>query len=373
MRLLCLLPLLLTAFPCSLSAVDVQMTLHVQYEDLETELAGATTVVLRPVGQAKYEILGDDGGLLAFGRTGPNGRADVTFQTSSETTRIIVMATGGSRGIDFSVRTSFDEILAFETSPHPPESQMDIEILIPQTAGGGAFNIFATILPVLEWLEKNFGVRGGLTVVYDPGVAVSCGSCFLPYENCILIGGGPEDPDQNDDSILLHELGHYFEHNYSASSSIGGSHDGSPTYPSLAWSEGFATFFGQSFIGSSIYIDTYDDSQMEFDLEADYYLSDVWKMSTIKEDISEDLVGAILWDLLDDEVEAHDRLSNSIRDLLSITVYCMVNEYDAGYEGIDLADFIRGWLVCELGYFRSLMEITHSQGYPYPFRLIPLE
>ncbi len=117
-----------------------------------------------------------------------------------------------------------------------------------------------TVAPmVYVYWQKGFnpGIYEGL----DPNSGISY---FLPSRNQLYIMGGINgdvnfsDTDHFDNSIIIHEYGHFIESNYGKSDSPGGSHDGfSQLDPRLAWSEGWADFFQASVTGDPFYRDTY--------------------------------------------------------------------------------------------------------------------
>ena len=75
------------------------------------------------------------------------------------------------------------------------------------------------------------------------------------YEGIISIGGNPMDPDEFDESVLLHEFGHLLLDRTGAVITGSGDHDGSPISPDFAFSEGYTTYLGQKVIGNLIYCD----------------------------------------------------------------------------------------------------------------------
>jgi hypothetical protein len=87
---------------------------------------------------------------------------------------------------------------------------------------------------------------------FNPGsyVGVSSGlSYYLQGERELYILGGSNgntktaDTDHFDDSVIIHEYGHFLEDVYGNSTSPGGSHNGNFIIdPRLAWSEGWANF-----------------------------------------------------------------------------------------------------------------------------------
>ncbi len=75
-------------------------------------------------------------------------------------------------------------------------------------------------------------------------------SYYSPGQSKLYILGGVNgnvktaDTDHFDNSVILHEYGHFLEDRYGFSSSPGGSHDGNFVIdPRLAWSEGWANYF----------------------------------------------------------------------------------------------------------------------------------
>lgn len=76
-----------------------------------------------------------------------------------------------------------------------------------------------------------------------------------------LMGGEPgrsavTDSDEHDESIILHEFGHFVFDRLSTDSSIGGLHPAHVlTDPGVAWEEGRATWFAGAVMGTSLYRD----------------------------------------------------------------------------------------------------------------------
>lgn len=156
---------------------------------------------------------------------------------------------------------------------------------VDSNLSGGAFNILYDILQANEVLRSQANTAG-FTVA--PKVKVYWKAGFNPYSyfgapnsplsfyrpgysELYILGGmngdvASSDTDHFDDSVILHEYGHFLEDMYGLSNSPGGSHNGKAIIdPRLAWSEGWANYF-QSFVktqmdssatASKLYIDTY--------------------------------------------------------------------------------------------------------------------
>ncbi len=89
-------------------------------------------------------------------------------------------------------------------------------------------------------------------------------SYYMPtYRRLFILGGidgdvDNEDTDQFDDSVIIHEYGHFLEDVYSITDSPGGSHSGNGLVdPRLAWSEGWGNFFQAAVRNEATYRDSY--------------------------------------------------------------------------------------------------------------------
>ncbi|MGE3757781.1 MAG: M36 family metallopeptidase, partial [Pseudobdellovibrionaceae bacterium] len=69
------------------------------------------------------------------------------------------------------------------------------------------------------------------------------------------------DTDHFDNSVIIHEYGHFLENRLSETDSPGGSHNGNFVVdPRLAWGEGWANFFASAVQGNQYYRDTLGNS-----------------------------------------------------------------------------------------------------------------
>jgi len=127
---------------------------------------------------------------------------------------------------------------------------------------GGAFNILADIFWANEFLRGNTAnasfVADKVTVFWKQGfnpysyfdAPSVLASFYVSSEDRLYILGGKNgdvessDTDHFDDSVILHEYGHFLEAHYGHSDTPGGSHNGNFIIdPRLAWSEGWANYF----------------------------------------------------------------------------------------------------------------------------------
>jgi hypothetical protein len=196
---------------------------------------------------------------------------------------------------------------------------------------GGAFNIYDQILNANNFLRAQtddcqsaftdcapFTVAPKATVYWAPGVnpasyfGIGSAISFFEQDSAVLyiLGGlngnvDDEDTDHFDNSVIIHEYGHFLESQFSASDSPGGSHDANSVIdPRLAWSEGWANFFGLAVSGDPTYRDTYGNS----DGTSGYYFLNDLETNSPSQDVPATLgegnfrefsITRALWDSID--------------------------------------------------------------------------
>ena len=210
---------------------------------------------------------------------------------------------------------------------------------------GGAYNITDRSLDAFRFISRHTAPQGlDLTFVWQRGQAHSCTSCY--QDSTISLGGGFEDPDEYDDSVILHEFGHFFIDQMSHDDSPGGHHSGDRTDPLIAYGEGIATVFALMVEGDPVYVDTMQSGGLIQNFEtAPYPEARGTTNGTVLGQVSEYLVVAVIWDLVDRGVEPHDSIavgSEAVMEVLtSYMPDCQAN--NQGVVGAELADFVHGF------------------------------
>jgi hypothetical protein len=184
----------------------------------------------------------------------------------------------------------------------------------------------------------------------------------------ITILGMIEDDDGYDDAVLLHELGHVLETTYGRTSNPGLQHRVyTAEDPRLAWSEGFATYFSSVVRNDSRYVDTRLDGALVIDCDVDVTRANPSRPMT--QDISENTVSEILWDLGDAGDGDDDPAAGAHGPILRVQdMVLRAAAADRGVSGVDLVDFLDGYLLLRgQTSCAGTRGVVESRSFPYDF------
>ncbi len=192
------------------------------------------------------------------------------------------------------------------------------DLVAPVSNIGGAFNILDLLLQGGEFIQRwgpcpepNPLCKLPLLVAYwKQGNPEVTSYTTRDLFNVIYVGGGrivggviTGDPDEYDDTILLHEYGHFIASQFSRDDSPGGMHNpvDSAQDVRLSWSEGWATFFASAVLNSPLGLDTnVQGISLVFDIDKvaspQAFPSLSVKAITTANEIS---ISSVLWDILD--------------------------------------------------------------------------
>lgn len=163
---------------------------------------------------------------------------------------------------------------------------------------------------LLNWSVDNVPTSGDLAVG-------QIGTSFFRTDNQIyLLGAENVDTEEYDKQVVIHEWGHYFEHNFSRSDSLGGSHSGNDRLDiRVAFGEGFATALAAMLLDDPVYRDSSGNAQSRgftFNIENNPITNRGW--------YSEASVQSIIYDLYDDNNEGVDSLSLGLDPLYQVLI-----------------------------------------------------
>ena len=228
---------------------------------------------------------------------------------------------------------------------------------------GSAWIAFHGMIEMVVQAKKQLAVEkaGGFTVIFES----SGTSRFSSAANTIFI----LLKDRHDWDVVAHEFGHAIasEHDLLGVVVVGGSHDGSNQYDfagnagtkgdkgkslTLAFNEGFGTYFGASLLERSDYKGRmanvgdrkYDDTE---DAAIGYVMDDNAAPAAFGDD-TEEALQSLFWDLFDAQNEANSRTTGQIaglRDGSAIGLGGMWKLFDKG-KFANISDFWKkGFLV----------------------------
>jgi hypothetical protein len=234
---------------------------------------------------------------------------------------------------------------------------------------GQAFNVFDQLILGLD-KTRAYGESklAPITAKYQRGK--NTGSF---YDGVSITLAGTPDDDGYDDSVILHEFGHYHQGAYGRSDNPGGSHPNpGGDDPRLAWAEGQATYLANAFLGMPYYIDTnYQDGGWYVELEQAVHPAK--PQSPMSQKIIEWMVAEILWDVGDsaDEDQDNDGVFGDHESVIDVTAtYFYDSDYDdRGFFGVDLVEWLDGWLwlTPEIGCHESAAALLEKYKFPYDF------
>ncbi len=372
---------LLVALPAH---ADYQVRGTFLYKDREFDLNGFTaSEPNRPIRFADVEVL-DGSTVLASGATDASGTFTLQV-TDSQTRNLTVRVRSASTrtpGLFLTVRQTPPSGAIFAVAHpvftnHAPTANIDFTgspVVAVQGAGGDAFNIFDVGLDGLDFVAVNNGARPSssqsLTIYWAQNSAD--GTFYDIFNRAIFLLGVTSDSDAFDDSVILHEFGHYVEFVLAASDNPAGPHGPNDCLDCrLAWSEGYSTFLQnmvRDWLGLArpdIYVDTTGQpgvghALLKYQVELPTY--------NVLGSGNEINVNATLWDIFDQTTTA-DATPGVEDDVMSIpdarsrfwdvfTNYLPLPLVTT----ISIEDFWDGWFARGHGYATEMRQVFAARG-----------
>ena len=216
----------------------------------------------------------------------------------------------------------------------------------------GLFNIVDAAYQARKfWVDSGHSYSEETEIHWEAGYGDD-GSYFNPFWNEITIADDPSDPDQWDDSVIMHEWGHSADDYYSCDDNPGGDHyiDQLVDDPELAWGEGYPDYYQSAVRGAlgdpfgSWYIDINGSgiSGIEVDLEA----YDTSVSSDLISTRNELAIAAALWDLNDNVNDGQDRVNHGHNMIQAVYTSNAFKDVAYGFwdDTCDFDTFMRGWV-----------------------------
>ncbi len=342
---------------------------RVRYQDFPVTTGGWGASNMLPARNVDVEaVRGTDGAVLGRATTDAAGDYRIDFFNGGDpayTVRVVAEHVGPT--VSQRVQTNagslwvWNSVDTFDSSANPVETDVDFEIL--GVDGAAVLNIFDQGVTLAAYARTLSGRRpSDSTWHWTSGQLANHlngfgggGSHYTRDSNLWIRGastqgeinnGIPNNTDEWDDTVMAHEYGHFVEDDYSIGDSPGGQHFiNGYSDPRLAWSEGFATWFGQAALGSPWYLDRAGNVwSVRYNAESGGGMPLGNSPAQLSGQVCEAVVTMILWDLFDTTNEVFDSLQGQTAGIwASFGTYLPgANFADRGVAGRDLVDFVDG-------------------------------
>lgn len=240
-----------------------------------------------PIRYAEVRATDSAGAIVQCGETDADGSFAIDLPQNGATYTISVASRAANSANSAYILTNPTDNQFYALSATVTASTDDSSLWLMASATGtlegGAFNILDQILKAQEYVRAQtascgstftdcvpFSVAPLVYVYWAPGISpgqyfgISGGISFYlnGQKKLYLLGGLNDDTtssdmDHFDNSVIIHEYGHFLEDQFASPDSPGGSHNGNSIIdPRLAWGEGWADFFQAAVTGSPYYRDT---------------------------------------------------------------------------------------------------------------------
>lgn len=325
------------------------------YEDYPVTVNGPGEKRLLPARFADVEVVrADDMSILGEGSTNAAGYYTIGFNNDDTTMpEYFIRVKAASENFKQRVEDRNGSVYTFQTDTRisvlTTPDNVDYDLTITGDADGAAMNIFDVGIQCHQYAAAYGGKKPRrMAFVWEAGQpAIEVNGTIVP------VSGSTEDPDAYDDLVIARAYGHFITATYSQHTTSGAYHAMTEQVePSLAWVEGWATFFAGAALNRSYYADANATGLIAYtsleNLAKEIPLGN--ENDTLNGKLSEAVVAGVLWDLHDTTNETNDTMQGN-----SLALWRVYTDYfndanlsDRGAEGIDLVDFLDGWFC--LGY-----------------------
>ncbi len=349
------------------AAAAAQVGGTASYQDRAYTPSGFTGVEpYRPIRQAEVEIVHASSlTVLGTGATDESGAFSVPGIPGGTPVFARIYARRAGGGINAAILNNAAQNAVYAAVTATVTTAPAVATTIPPlnvTIGGAgpAFNIFDCAVKSFQFQATLGGeplppVPPLLRIYWEAGS--STGTYYTRLTNAVYLLGVLSDPDQYDDDIILHEIGHWVAYNFSRDDTRGGPHSVTEQLdPRTAWSEGWAHFwsslvrraFPGEYVAPAFFLDNFGSGASVFEIEGPSYPA-VTVMAT-----NELAVAAALWDITDAANEgSFDTLLGNEAE-----IWRAVNVRIPGMSNITMEDFRAGLAAEAPG---IMAEVTGSE------------
>jgi hypothetical protein len=349
--------------PTTPSGPQITISGNAAYEDRLYDGDGFTGAIQRrPVRFATVQLVADDtGAVLGETTTRADGGYTLTAPITEGRTIHVALVARVAQPLPAEVLTIPLQAYSLGAPPFAAAARAFSQVFLARTDDlGGVFNILDAAVEGAERVRvlQPAAAFGRVRLLWS--TVNRQRASFNENNNTIQLRGHPDDPDEYDDPVILHEFGHYVANFFSVDTSPGGPHspfDDEPEPPSLAWSEGFATWFGTDVRQSPIYMDSFGTGTFTMEIETPTF------GNLLVGPDNELAVAAALWDVSDPANEPHDALDRRVSQLWDV-----VNGHFRQVRPVEVTvqTFCSGWLARGHGQAAELRAVFADRGIACP-------
>lgn len=235
-----------SATPTSGTPVIITINGTVQYQDKEYGVNGFTgNQPYKAVRYAEVDLVPSSGTIIST-VTDSNGM--YTISTAPSTTISVYVRVKSTATIPgaspIAVMSLSNDLYGPASNNLTPSGNANVNISIPSTSVGGAFNMLDVFTNGFNFVHNMSGtyppsLNGFWQVNNSNGTYYCSGIC--PRGDGIYVLNSSSDTDEYDDDVLYHEFGHFTAAHFSQDDSQGGAHmlTNNDLDMRLAWSEGW--------------------------------------------------------------------------------------------------------------------------------------
>ncbi len=361
-----------TGYGCVDPAGALVVSGTIQYEDKPPQADGSLGAISPHAARgARISVIRDsNSSVLAVGTVADDGTYRLRY-TATVGEMVHLMASSNSpltaRPITVTNRQSV--VHGFGGTSFAAAAAVTANLLVTDASKRSeAFNVLDQLVATMDAIRVDLGdpTPVPLTAIWASG---STDGTYYTNNSIHLLGRNSDD-DGYDDTVILHESGHYVEDTQGRTDSPGGSHDGSPTDPRLAWSEGFSTYWGMAVRGAPLYMDSNSGGGWSYNADTSTSVAPA-PTGLITQDVSEDMVTEDLWDLGDSDAADDDGVEGNHHDVMRVQVdYLRAGAFrSVGVAGVDLVDFLDGWFsaVGLTPCTAARAIVTGTRSFPYDY------
>lgn len=341
---------------------------------------------VRPIRGAEVRVLDGAGNVAQCAQTDSSGNISFVLPNSNATYTIYVnsrsFAFGGNTYLNASVlnRPEENKFYSITTTINPASSTsfgtMTADAYSSGAILGAPFNILDMLYEANVYLRsqvqtcsstfsgcQNVSLSTAVPKVsaywekgFNPNdyFGSSSGlSFYLPgYSRLFILGGingdvDSSDTDHFDNSVIIHEYGHFLEDSMSKSDSPGGSHNGNKVIdPRLAWSEGWGNFFQAAVLNTpGTAVPRYIDTSGNIDGTPDIFFAVNLETNAVSMDIPnyqgegnfrEFSVTRMLWDVVDTVTDSDHSATDNVSGAFN-EIWAAFTKSSKGYNDTNYA------------------------------------